>query len=121
MNTSKNIWSEITLGTPFDLLEVGSHTGRSWEPPYHMHQTESPWDSDALLKALLPRYQYAFEKFGPDRCMFESNFPVDKDCVSYRTLWNLFKKMAERLGLSESEKQSVFSGTAARAYRLEAP
>jgi len=33
----------------------------------------------------------------------------------------LFKKMADRLGLSESEKQSVFSGTAARAYRLEAP
>ena len=92
-----------------------------WEPPYHMHQTESPWDSDALLNALLPRYQYAFERFGPDRCMFESNFPVDKDCVSYRTLWNFFKKMADRLGLSESEKQSVFSGTAARAYRLEAP
>ena len=51
-----------------------------------------------------------FEKFGPDRCMFESNFPVDKDCISYRTLWNLFKKMATKLGLSESEKMSVFSG-----------
>ena len=53
--------------------------------------------------------------------MFESNFPVDKDCISYRTLWNLFKKMATKLGLSESEKMSVFSGTAARAYRLDQP
>jgi predicted TIM-barrel fold metal-dependent hydrolase len=53
--------------------------------------------------------------------MFESNFPVDKDCISYRTLWNFFKKMASQLGLSESEKTAVFSGTAARAYRLQAP
>ena len=92
-----------------------------WEPPYHMHKADSPWDSDKFLSTLLPRYQYAFEKFGPDRCMFESNFPVDKDCISYRTLWNLFKKMATKLGLSESEKMSVFSGTAARAYRLDQP
>jgi len=52
--------------------------------------------------------------------MFESNFPVDKECVSYRTLWNLFKRIAAQLGLSESEKASMFSGTAARAYRLPA-
>lgn len=92
-----------------------------WEPPYHMHQAPAPWSSDALLATLLPRYQYALEAFGPDRCMFESNFPVDKDCVSYRTLWNLFKKMAKELGLSEHEKTDVFSGTAARAYRLSPP
>lgn len=92
-----------------------------WEPPYHMHQTDEPWSSDAFLEQLLPRYQYALEAFGPARCMFESNFPVDKDCISYRTLWNLFKKIARALGLSESEKRDVFSGTAARAYRLTAP
>ncbi len=92
-----------------------------WEPPYHMHQTDAPWSSDAFLDQLLPRYQYALEAFGPARCMFESNFPVDKDCISYRTLWNLFKKIARELGLSEAEKRDVFSGTAARAYRLTAP
>ncbi|MEM7099719.1 MAG: amidohydrolase family protein [Pseudomonadota bacterium] len=92
-----------------------------WEPPYHMHQTDSPWSSDQFLQTLLPRYQYAMEAFGPDRCMFESNFPVDKDCISYRTLWNLFKKLAHEFGLSESEKSDVFCGTAARAYRLTAP
>ncbi len=92
-----------------------------WEPPYHMHRAATPWSSDQFMAALLPRYQYALEAFGPERCMFESNFPVDKDCISYRTLWNLFKKMARELGLSESEKSDVFSGTAARAYRLSLP
>jgi predicted TIM-barrel fold metal-dependent hydrolase len=53
--------------------------------------------------------------------MFESNFPVDKDCISYRTLWNLFKKMANELGLSESEKSAVFNRTAARACLLNLP
>ena len=65
--------------------------------------------------------QYAIEAFGPERCMFESNFPVDKDCISYGTLWNLFKKIASKLGLSAAEKTAVFSGTAAKAYRLEMP
>ena len=92
-----------------------------WEPAYHMHIADSPWSSDSFLDTLFSRYQYAIEAFGPERCMFESNFPVDKDCISYGTLWNLFKKMANKLGLSESEKKAMFSGTAAKAYRLEAP
>ena len=58
------------------------------------------------------------EAFGPDRCMFESNFPVDKECVSYRTLWNAFKRIATRAGLSGSEKTAIFGGTAARVYRV---
>ena len=93
--------------------------GRDWEPPFHMHQrAEGPMGSEALCELLYPFYQYAIEAFGPDRCMFESNFPVDKECVSYRTLWNLMKRIARRMGLSETEKASVFSGTAARVYRL---
>ncbi len=50
--------------------------------------------------------------------MFESNFPVDKECVSYRTLWNAFKRIAAKAGLSAAEKAHAFSGTAARVYRL---
>ena len=92
-----------------------------WEPAYHMHIADSPWSSDRFLDKLFSRYQYAIEAFGPERCMFESNFPVDKDCISYGTLWNLFKKMANRLGLSDAEKKAVFSSTAAKAYRLEVP
>lgn len=53
--------------------------------------------------------------------MFESNFPVDKACVSYRTLWNAFKRITARVALSETEKTAILGGTAARAYRLTAP
>jgi predicted TIM-barrel fold metal-dependent hydrolase len=56
-------------------------------------------------------------RFGPDRCMFESNFPVDKASVSYPVLWNTFKRIAE--GYSEAEKDAMFHDTAARVYRLE--
>lgn len=93
--------------------------GLDWEPPFHMHQHEGgPLGSEELCDLLYPYYQYAIEAFGPDRCMFESNFPVDKECVSYRSLWNLMKRIARKMGLSETEKASIFSGTAARVYRL---
>ena len=92
---------------------------RDWQPPFHMDRcAEGPLGSEALCDLLYPFYQYAIEAFGPDRCMFESNFPVDKESVSYRTLWNLMKRIAARLGLSEAEKAALFSGTAARVYRL---
>lgn len=114
---------DAVAACPNTVLKLGGAQMRvgDWEPPYHMHQASAPWSSDQFLATLLPRYQYALEAFGPDRCMFESNFPVDKDCISYRSLWNLFKKIARELGLSDAEKQAVFSGTAASAYRLIAP
>ncbi len=114
---------DTVAACPNAVMKLGGAQMRvgDWEPPYHMHQTDSPWGSDRFLDVLLSRYKYAMEAFGPERCMFESNFPVDKDCISYGTLWNLFKKIANELGLSEAEKAAVFSGTAARAYRLEAP
>ena len=56
------------------------------------------------------------ECFGPDRCMFESNFPVEKASIGYRVLWNGLKKIAA--GCSETEKDAMFSGTARRVYRL---
>lgn len=89
-----------------------------WEPDFHMHQRAKPPGSEELCELMLPYYQYVIEAFGPQRCMFESNFPVDKECVSYRTLWNLFKRIANRVGLSDAEKTAMFSGTATRAYRL---
>ena len=61
-------------------------------------------------------YRHAIDVFGPDRCMFESNFPVDKASCSYRTLWNSFKKIAACA--SKAEKAALFHDTAARAYRL---
>ena len=93
--------------------------GRDWEPPFHMHQrAQGPLGSEELCELLYPYYRYAIEAFGVERCMFESNFPVDKESISYRTLWNLLKRIAAKMGLSEAEKTSIFSGTAARVYRL---
>ena len=53
--------------------------------------------------------------FGPDRCMFESNFPVEKMGTAYATIWNASKRIAA--GASAVEKLALFSGTARRAYR----
>ena len=105
---------------PNVVVKVGGaqQAAGSWEPPFHMHRRERPIGSEELCELLYRYYIHAIEAFGPDRCMFESNFPVDKECVSYRTLWNAFKRIARRAGLSESEKMSIFSGTAARVYRV---
>jgi predicted TIM-barrel fold metal-dependent hydrolase len=106
---------------PNAFMKVGGAQQRvgPWEPPFHMNQRKEPIGSEQLCDLLYPFYIYVIEAFGPDRCMFESNFPVDKECVSYRTLWNAFKRIAARAGLSEAEKTAMFSGTAARVYRLE--
>ena len=103
------------------VMKLGGAQMRAgdWEPPFHMHKKDIPLSSEAFCDLLYPYYIAAIEAFGPDRCMFESNFPVDKECISYRTLWNMFKKIAAKAGLSEDEKTSVFSSTASRIYRLQ--
>jgi len=105
---------------PNAVMKLGGAQQRvgPWEPPFHMHQRDLPIGSDMLCQLVYPYYRHALDAFGPDRCMFESNFPVDRECVSYRTIWNTFKRIAQRAGLSEAEKAQVFSGTAARVYRL---
>ena len=76
-----------------------------------------PPTSDELVSQQARYYRYAIEQFGPDRCMFESNFPVDKCALSYAVLWNAFKKLAA--DYSEAEKDSMFRGTATRVSQLE--
>jgi L-fuconolactonase len=75
-----------------------------------------PASSEALARDWKPYIDTCIEAFGPDRCMFESNFPVDRLTCSYATLWNAFKRLAE--GYSADEKTALLSGTAARVYRL---
>jgi predicted TIM-barrel fold metal-dependent hydrolase len=69
-----------------------------------------------LAHAWRPWIEPCIEAFGADRCMFESNFPVDRGTCDYATLWNAFKLIAA--DASEAEKTALFSGTAARVYRL---
>ena len=75
-----------------------------------------PPTSDEFVQMQKRYYLHAIDCFGPDRCMFESNFPVDKMSISYPVLWNAFKKLAA--DFSAEEKQAMFHGTAQRVYRL---
>jgi predicted TIM-barrel fold metal-dependent hydrolase len=75
--------------------------------------------SDALARDWKPYLETCIEAFGATRCMFESNFPVDRGTCGYATLWNAFKRVAARC--SADEKKALFSGTAARVYRLTNP
>ena len=80
---------------------------------------EMPPTSDEFVEAQLPYYEHTIACFGPERCMFESNFPVDRLSVGYRVLWNAFKKMTSHF--SEEDKNLMFSGVARQVYRLETP
>lgn len=77
-----------------------------------------PPSSADLAAAWKPYVETCIEAFGPGRCMFESNFPVDKRSTSYGVLWNAFKRLAA--GCSEDEKTQLFADTARRVYRLDA-
>jgi L-fuconolactonase len=59
---------------------------------------------------------YCIEQFGPGRCMFESNFPVDKVSFSHPVLFNAFKRFSK--GYLASERAALFHNTAVRAYRI---
>ena len=75
-----------------------------------------PASSIELAAAWAPFYEHCIEKFGANRCMFESNFPPDRESVSYPVIWNAFKHIVAKY--SADEKHSLFYGTAAKAYRL---
>lgn len=77
---------------------------------------EAPAPSETLAQLWRPYMHTCIELFGAERCMFESNFPVDKRGASYCVLWNAFKKVAA--GASASEKAALFKDSACRAYRL---
>lgn len=79
-------------------------------------QRALPPSSDQIVKAQAHWYHHTIECFGPERCMFESNFPVDRVSVSYPILWNAFKKMAATY--DEQARTSLFSETARRTYSL---
>lgn len=76
----------------------------------------SPPTSDEFVEAQRRYYLHTIECFGPDRCMFESNFPVDRRSLSYHVLYNGLKKIVA--DFSDDEKDAMFYGTASRVYRL---
>ncbi len=84
--------------------------GHGWD------RRPDPPDSLEIAEATRRYHHHAIERFGASRCMFESNFPVDRVSGSYRVLWNVFKRIAS--GSSADEKAALFHDNAARVYRI---
>lgn len=85
--------------------------GFAWE------KNPTPPTSEQLAEATKPFYLYCIEQFGVERCMWQSNFPVDKVSCSYEVLWNSFKRICKHF--SETEKAYLFHDTAAKVYHFE--
>jgi predicted TIM-barrel fold metal-dependent hydrolase len=84
---------------------------------FDFFEKAEPPSSQDLEKAWRPYIETCIAAFGPQRSMFESNFPVDKGTCSYQVLWNAFKRIAA--GHSADEKTALFSSAAKKAYRLD--
>jgi predicted TIM-barrel fold metal-dependent hydrolase len=86
---------------------------------FGFHERETPPSSQELAETWRPYIETCIEAFGPGRCMFESNFPPDKQSCGYTELWNAFKRITS--GASPAEKAALYSGTAARVYKMATP
>ncbi len=86
---------------------------------FNFHEQDLPPSSEDLASAWRQYIEPCIESFGVERCMFESNFPPDKQSGGYTELWNAFKRITTNA--SAAEKKALYSGTAARVYRLIAP
>jgi predicted TIM-barrel fold metal-dependent hydrolase len=84
---------------------------------FDWHRRAQPIGSEELAATLSPLMQYCIEQFGPDRCMFESNFPVDKISYAYNVVYNAFKRLST--GYSAAERAAMFHDTATRVYRID--
>lgn len=80
------------------------------------HTAERPPTSDEFVEVQARWYHHTIECFGAERCMFESNFPVDRLSLSYLVLWNGLKKIAAQY--SQEDQAAMFAGTARRVYGL---
>ena len=81
------------------------------------HARNNPIGSEELAEAMAPWMNYCIEQFGPERSMFESNFPPDKVSFSYNVMYNAFKRLSQ--GYSPTERANLFHDAAVRAYRIE--
>ena len=89
----------------------------TWSAGFAFNERERPPSSAELATAWRPFFELALDIFGANRCVLESNFPVDKRMFSYPVLWNAFKRLAQ--AATEAEKTAMFSGTAMAIYRID--
>jgi L-fuconolactonase len=83
---------------------------------FGLHERPKPPGSAELAEVMAPYFNWCIEKLGADRCMLESNFPVDKIAYSYTVLWNAFKLLTR--DVSARDRAALFHDTAVRVYRL---
>lgn len=86
---------------------------------FGFHHRDRPATSEELVAATRDWYLHTIDCFSPDRCMFESNFPVDRASCSYHVLWNALKRIGSEF--DTRERRAMFHDTAARVYGLESP
>ena len=113
-------WKESMALIANECPNVYVKVGGSGIPPLgHGFESRDKPPSSAEVAALFKEtYLWTIETFGASRCMFESNFPVDKVAMSYTVLWNALKRITKDAGLSESDRALLFSGTAKRVYGI---
>lgn len=102
-------------GEPNVVMKLGGLTCDFFSG-IQLHLAPEPPDSDTIAAVYRPFFEPCIAAFGTERCMFESNYPADREQVDYTILWNGFKKLAR--DLSEDEQTDLFSATAARVYSL---
>jgi len=105
---------ELMAKAPNIVLKLGG-VGQT-RFAYGWDERETPVGSEELAETLGPLMNHCIEQFGPERCMFESNYPVDKISYSYNVLFNAFKRLSK--GYSATDRANLFHGTAARVYNI---
>ncbi len=100
---------------PNVIMKLGGVGGPRYG--FDWHTREVPIGSEELADAMAPLMTYCIDQFGPDRAMFESNFPPDKVSYSYNVMYNAFKRLSK--GYSPGERAAMFHDTAARVYRID--
>lgn len=120
-------WDEVHAATRAGLAELAAapnvvvklggvgmtRYGTGWE------NRERPPTSDDVAATWGDLIRWTIDTFGPDRCLFESNYPVDGETTGYAVLWNAFKKLT--VGYDAADRAALFAGTARRVYRLDPP
>ena len=94
--------SKIAEDCPNVYVKIG---GLIPQLGHGFEKRDRPPSSEEVAEVYKDICLWTIQTFGAKRCMFESNFPVDKECVSYRTLWNTFKRIAAKMALSDEEKK----------------
>ncbi|MFI5002915.1 MAG: amidohydrolase family protein [Reyranellales bacterium] len=111
--TWKKSMAELARRPNISVKMGGLGMAMGW---FDFYRRPAPPSSQMLADAFRPWVETCIELFGANRCMFESNFPVDKITSGYGVLWNAFKRLAAKA--SAAEKTALFSGTASRVYKL---